>query len=216
MSVVLITDRIYKKTARYVQKIRLLINKETPVQIAWIDSSSNVPNIAPIEGANVIRGNLAAITAWVKHQIDCGKSEVHLLALNQSALLPALAVKRLLGRIEGQATLNACDKRRARKFTSLALPENAVSYCEAMPGHANSATNYFLARRYVVKPAFGASSSDVKIFESWSSATNYAEGLLHSKSYVADDVAEVETLGGLVEQCKVIKDSKPPFIEPLA
>jgi hypothetical protein len=66
-----------------------------------------------------------------------------------------------------------------------------MQYCEAIPGEPGSARYRFSADRYVVKPAFGMSSSDVHICESWNDAKVCAESPHNAREWVPEHVTRV-------------------------
>ena len=65
-----------------------------------------------------------------------------------------------------------------------------MQYCEVLPGSPVPVDAYFSAERYVVKPVFGMSSTDVAICESWDEAKMQAESAYHSKQWVPVHVVE--------------------------
>lgn len=70
-----------------------------------------------------------------------------------------------------------------------------MDFCVATPGQRLPDTENFIAEKYVVKPTFGMSSSDVRIFDSWNTAREYAESLANSKEWLPDHVASALDLG---------------------
>ncbi len=124
---------------------------------------------------------------------DSHGSNLFVLALNQSAILPAIAIRQLLGLSLRPGLIESCDKRQTRRLLSQNA-DLAMKYCEVIPGETNSVVA-FEAEQYIVKPAFGMSGSDVKIFKEWKDAKQYAESLDNSKEWVPPHVARALKIG---------------------
>lgn len=189
--VILVTDRIYAKTRRHLTKVRECIGERAPVSLARV---SGFPDGLDIEFVRDLVSDVmdgcVQIADRILLSIDSTDRPLYVLALNQSSILPAIAIRSLLGVPSRPGFIESCDKRQTRRLLSQSGPDLAMDYCEATPGEPGSAANHFVAERYVVKPAFGMSSSDVKFFDTWSDAKRYAESPDNAKEWVPLHVAQ--------------------------
>ncbi len=190
--VVLVTDRIYAKTRRHLEKIRTCIGERASVSLACVSGFPDGLNIESVRDlvSNIIDGSVECLAKQICPCIDADDRPLSVLALNQSSILPAIALRRLLGLSRRSGFIEACDKGETRRLLSRSGADLAMDYCEATPGDPGSATNHFVADRYVVKPAFGMSSSDVKIFDAWSDAKRYAESPDNAREWVPRHVTQ--------------------------
>jgi ATP-grasp domain len=189
--VVLVTDRIYVKTRRHLEKIRDCAGEQSSISLACVSGFPDGIDIESVRDlvSEVIDGCVQSLADQIRERISSSEGRpVSVLALNQSSILPAIAIRRLLGLPSRQGFIESCDKRQMRRLLSECGTDLAMDYCEATPGETGSATKHFVADRYVVKPAFGMSSSDVKIRQTWIDAKRYAESLENAREWVPPHV----------------------------
>jgi hypothetical protein len=183
--VVLVTDRIYSKTRRHLQKLRVCAGPKSKLLLACVDK---FPTGLPVGYIcdfvdETVQGSVPELVKLLSESSD----KLYIVALNQSAILPALALQSGLGQVKRSGFLECCDKEAMRRRLSH-YPELALDFCAVNPGQPDSARCYFRADRYVVKPAFGMSSTDVSICNSWEDAITRAESLDHAKDWVSSDI----------------------------
>src|SRR5579864_2191283 len=188
--VFLVTDQIYVKTRRYLQKVTDCLDEHTSLYLAHVEGFYRGLSYASVRKfvnqQNILYGTVEHLAERIAKLARSGSFELFLLALNQSSILPAMALRRLLGLPLRPGFIESCDKRRTRKLLGKCA-DLAVDYREITPGEPNSEANPFEADQYVVKPAFGMSSRDVKTFKEWGEAKHYAESLEHAKDWVVPE-----------------------------
>jgi hypothetical protein len=187
--VVLVTDRIYAKTRRHLQKVKLCVGEQCTLYLACVSGFPKGLEINLVRDlvSGVIEGSVHDLATSITSNIGCVTPPI-ILALNQSAILPALALQRLLSLPLRSGFIEACDKGRMRELLFQSGGSLAMEYRVASPGKSGSSGSRFKADRYIVKPRFGMSSSDVKIFDSWGDAKGYAESPAHRKEWVPQHV----------------------------
>src|SRR6266852_750492 len=119
--VVLVTDKIYIKTRRYLEKIRACTGGGTSVTLAQVSGFSAGLPINSVSDcvSDAMDGSVTDLSDRIRTRLKDKSSSVSILALNESAILPAIAIRRLLGISSATGYLESCDKRRTR---SLLLP----------------------------------------------------------------------------------------------
>ncbi|HLG55529.1 MAG TPA: ATP-grasp domain-containing protein [Vicinamibacterales bacterium] len=186
--IVLVTDRIYVKTRRLLAKL-VRAGDSAPIVLARV---SGFPDGLPIdELRSLVSQTLDGSVEEIANQIGmvCGARDlVRIVALNESAILPALALQRLLGLPERTGYLESCDKIQTRRLLGRSLTL-AVATAWAHPGGIPHGAP-FVASRYVVKPAFGMSSRDVKWADTWEAAVAAAV-MEPGQAWVPEHVARV-------------------------
>ena len=196
--VVLVTDQIYVKTRRYLQKIKDCLDGHTSLCLAHVEGFSKGLSYASVRKfvteQHVIYGTIEYLAERILQLARSESSELFVLALNQSSILPAMALRQLLHLPLRPGFIESCDKRRTRRLLAK-YDKLALDYREIMPGQPNPHVDAFEAEQYVVKPAFGMSGSDVKIFKTWGEAKHYAESLEHAKKWVPEGISRALNLG---------------------
>jgi hypothetical protein len=164
--ILLVTDLVYPKTSRFIDKVRTLVGPSDQIVVAVAEGFPGVSVELPAKhnAVPVIKGPISCITEQVK-AFRC--SEIQVVALNQSALLPAMAISNLLGLPIRGGIIEACDKRRTRELLGQ-FDDLALEWCEVLSGAQNLCTG-----RYVIKPAFGTSSRDVRLCRSWEEVIHF-------------------------------------------
>jgi hypothetical protein len=187
--VMLLMDKVYPKTRRYVTKIRSCIESNTPIALACVRGYSESLQFDTALDCvdDVTVGTVYELADWVRTKEEQG-THVSVVALNQSSVLPNLALHRLLKRLERRGLIESCDKRQTRALLR-SHPQLAMDYCAVNPGQPTDA--HFSAIQYIVKPAFGMSSHGVKKCGSWEQALSCAQSLEDTREWLPSDVSEV-------------------------
>ena len=94
--ILLVTDLIYVKTSRFLEKIRALVEPSNKILVALVDGFSGGSGALSLrdEATPIIKGSIEQIVERIQ---GTGCNPIQVVALNQSALLPAIAVSSLLG-----------------------------------------------------------------------------------------------------------------------
>jgi ATP-grasp domain len=189
---VLVTDRICPATLRHLEKLRVCLGEGAAVTLACVSGVSTSLPIPPIPepATDILEGCVQYIVERILSHKNFGDRAPFILGLKQAAILPALAIRRLVGLDSWPGYLESCDKRLTRRLLSKGPSDLAISYSQAIPGKIGSAKDFFSSDRYVVKPAFGINSGDVRIFSTWSDAKNYAESPENARQWVPPHVMQ--------------------------
>lgn len=206
-TVVLVSDQVYLKTLRHIEKVRACAPQSRIIlAIAAGYVPQDFPRLARDLNVRVEVGDIAHLA-----QVLAAESG-HLpkiVALNQSAILPALALRRALGLPMRSGVFAACDKRVMRERLFEYGGGLELAYREVLPGASDTTVQPFCADRYVVKPAFGMSSADVRMYESWQDALAYARRPISSKSWVPNHVLAALDKAGLRTDARLIEPYIP-------
>jgi hypothetical protein len=201
--VMLLMDKVYPKTRRYVEKMRSCTERSTAVVLACVSGFSEALELDAVRGYvdDIIVGTVYELANKVRAQEELGR-RVSLVALNQASVLPSVALSRLLGRPERHGLVESCDKRQTRALLR-PCPQLAMDYCAVNPGER--VDSRFSAAQYIVKPAFGMSSHGVKRCDSWEEAMACAQAREGAREWLPSHVREAlalgETDGRLIEPC---------------
>src|SRR5271156_1893544 len=116
--IVLVTDRIYSKTRRHLKKIRKCIGEHASLSLACVSGFPRGLNIESVEDlvSDVIDGCVTRLADQIRLRIDSEDRLPSVLALNQSSILPALAVQRSLGLPLRNGFIESCDKCEMRRL----------------------------------------------------------------------------------------------------
>jgi hypothetical protein len=209
--VVLITDKIYVKTRRYLEKIRRLVGAERRVILAGISGFPRGLEIQTVRDlvSSVIEGSVDRLAHHLRALSSSDGQAVSIVALNQSALLPAIAVQRLIGAPPRPGIVEACDKSRTRQLLTESGGDLSMEHAVVFPGDSNTRIDGFQAERYVVKPAFGMSSSSVRFCNTWSEARRSAELPEHTKKWVPNDIMKALGFAGARSDVQIIEPYIP-------
>lgn len=190
--VFLVTDRVYKKTRRYIEKIRRCAGDTASINLVLVSGFPQGICVSTVSDcvSTIFEGTVQEIAQYIGRAVGQRNVKVAILALNESSILPAIAIRRNLGIESPSGYIESCDKRKARDLLARQGTKLELPYCEVSPGENRAVTRPFESDRYVVKPAYGMSSSDVKIFDSWDGAKLYAESTENARPWVPDHVAE--------------------------
>lgn len=191
--VMLLMDKVYPKTRRYVEKVRSCTARKTSVVLACVSGFSDTLELGTVHDCvdEVIVGGVYELADRVRAKEEDGL-RVSLVALNQSSVLPSVALHRLLGRPERHGLIESCDKRQTRALLR-PLPDLAMDYCAVNPGER--VASRFSAARYIVKPAFGMSSHGVKRCDSWEEALACAQAQEDAREWLPSHVRLALGLG---------------------
>lgn len=170
--VVLVTDQIYVKTERFVDKIKRCFCETIFVYIAVVIDPSQEPprNVDYCE--EVISGDTDYIASWLKELARASNAPVQIVALNHSAVLPAIAIRHRLDLDVSNGHAIACDKLLMRKKLA-AIDELSLKYCKYADIEEQWGS-WQDVEQFVVKPAYGMSSTDVKICSCLQDIRDYA------------------------------------------
>jgi len=183
--IVIVTDKIYPKTARLIQKVRELATGGERIALATIGQENRQANVLSEKIDAIFIGNIGQLVEGILAE---AVKDIHVVALNESALLPALALARALGLPSRPGVFEACDKAMTRHLLS-ARESLAVDFCPGAPGSSLPNDSFFAADSYIVKPAFGTSSRDVVKCVQWRAASDHLASLVNSKAWLPSDVA---------------------------
>ncbi len=186
--VVLVTDRIYAKTARFITKLRGLMAGEGRLLLAIVDGFGEGPAIGDVcdDAPEVIAGSIPDLADTILRSRGPAATPPCIVALNQSAVLPGLALRLALGLGPRPGLAEACDKRLTRR--RLAQGDLHLDFVAVRPGEALGDDAAFEADRYVVKPAFGTSGKHVRFFDTWTCVREFVRDSAgpRSEATVAD------------------------------
>lgn len=186
--VMLLIDKVYPKTRRYVTKIRSCTESNTVVVLACVRGFSESLELDAVRDCvdDATVGTVQELADWVRTKEESG-AHVSVVALNQSSVLPSVALHRLLQRPRRHGLIESCDKRQTRALLR-PHPKLAVEYCAVNPRHPIEAC--FPAAEYIVKPAFGMSSHGVKRCGSWEQAFSAAQSRENVREWLPSHVRE--------------------------
>ena len=170
--VLLVVDRIYKKTTRHLQKLQKFLSEEDRLVVAVVAGFSEEER--PILSVEVIVGTPEVI-ADVAGRLCPKNGRMVVVAMNESGLVPALAVQLLLGQSRRAGILESCDKSLTRQLLRQHQTLGVPFYVSS-PGEPLPLSPPFIASKYVVKPILGMSSADVKILPTWESVRIHCAG----------------------------------------
>jgi hypothetical protein len=125
------------------------------------------------EPPEVIEGTIPELAETLRRRRGEAAEPPRVVALNQSAILPGLALRYSLGLAHRPGLAEACDKRLTRRL--LAQTDLHLDFVEARPGEVLGDDKMFKADRYVIKPAFGMSSKDVKFCDTWAQVRHFVQ-----------------------------------------
>ncbi|WP_156898222.1 ATP-grasp domain-containing protein [Methylocapsa acidiphila] len=166
----LVTDSIYPKTKRHIEKIRSLIGDDRLSVLLIRDKGDPFfqrtgEYLSDLEVLIEEVDSLESLYRFFASNTTPA-DEISVLALNQSALLPGLAVLAVLGRSFRPGILESCDKgimrSRLQPVPNLRLDHYVVLGDDVPPARAP-----FEPGPYIVKPCLGTSSRDVYRAQSW-------------------------------------------------
>lgn len=192
--VYLVTDQIYLKTLRHLEKVKTCLTEQDRLFLARVRGFSEGLDAGILRDLNigVQDGSVREIADAVLRSGEATPASTLVLALNQSAVLPAIALGRLLDLPVRSGYVESCNKYLMREVLKDEDDGIALEFRAAMPGEPGSAGLPFAADDgYIVKPAFGMSSSDVKYFSKWEEAAHYAESPTNSKDWVPESVMKI-------------------------
>lgn len=186
----LVTDQIYPKTSRHLEKLKRCVDGSEIVVCCVEGFGAGLPDSAIAEhDVKVWRAPVERLARDIK---SAAGEDAAVVALNQSGVLPGEAIRKLLEQDERIGQAIACDKEACRK--KLASHDKfAVRFAVAGP---DVAPTFFAAPRYVVKPCFGMSSRDVRVFVEWDEAVAYAQSAEIAKAWLPEDIVRVLWPGG--------------------
>ena len=210
--VFLVSDQIYVKTQRYVEKLRQFLNDGDSLRVAIVQGFSgekiNKESSRKL-GVDIITGDIGVLVDQIRALCKPSHATLFLVALNQSGVLPTIALLRELGLPFRRGFVEACNKIKTRELLFLYGGGLAVDFCPVLPGKVGPKLAPFEAESYVVKPAFGMSSHDVKVHNSWTEAVRYAESRKRIKHWIPDHVLVALGLRGYRTDARIIE----PFID---
>lgn len=175
-TVFLIVDQVYPKTLRHLEKLRRCIGPLPEVVLAEIEGFDEGLSLSTVEGHvdKSIRASVKGVAQIINRLRTRKRARTcHIVALNQSAILPAEAVRALTGSPVRRWAVAACDKRLMRERLSrdqlFATPFRAV-----IPGCRTASIVPLQGATFVIKPAFGMSGRRVSIISGWKAAVELA------------------------------------------
>jgi hypothetical protein len=194
LPVVLVSDKVYLKTRRYLDKLRSLVEPTSAIILACVDGFGTGLDVSVVSDLthSVITGNIQQLSEKIIALEVIFGQEVAIIALNQSSVLTTAAIRRILGRPERPSIVTACDKSEVRRQLA-GTRSFGLDFRECIPGHRDVSLDEFRANAFIVKPVFGMSSSDVRRFSTWIEASAYAQSLHNAKAWLPAEV--LETLG---------------------
>lgn len=227
--IVLVSDSIYVKTRRFADKIRELVGPGTDLHLAIVDGfDPGLPAKATSEyAAKVMDGTIAKLADQIRLlEKERGRSAT-IVALNQSAILPGIALRRVLGRPYAGGHVEACDKVRTRELldgddalsvdyaeippsgaevlVKVPTPESPRSdeessnvLVEILPRRVPLTGQRPLALPCVVKPAFGMSSNNVRVGRTAEALRRAVGPKPDAKVWVPRHIMEALGTGGAV------------------
>jgi hypothetical protein len=210
--VLLVTDAIYPKTKRHIEKIRTLIGSDRLFVLLIRDKGDFClrmhcgclgdldVSIEEVDSIESLHRFLASDPTLA--------DEIAVLALNQSALLPGLAVSAVLRRSLRPGILEACDKGIMRSRLQ-ADPDLRLEHYVVLGGDVPPERAPFEPGPYIVKPCLGTSSRDVYRVQSWDEIRHIFASQRGSRKWLPDWIGSLLGLGSPLINARIVE----PFVD---